>query len=783
MTRSDRACPIHFAAEVLEDRIAPATLPLLDLSGGTITGTFTDVDGDTVTVRIEGTAGEVEFQDANGNSVEDGENIASVIITGASANFALTYSFDASGGVGSANNVTMGNITSNKVLLGIYSVPLNSTTGTFTLGSFVGPGFSPGGGLSADDVVGNVDGLGLQVKNLEAGRSINIRNTFIGDLIIQGGLGGSIVVGGVVDAASAWRIARTVAPTAQIAIGNNFNGTFEAGGVFAGEVSIDGTVTGSWLFNKSVVKSAQLTAESWENIQALKNWGGQLLAFRSDITMAVGGQILGTSVFSGEGRLELTVDGSVQSGAAFGFTSDITATVGGNLAGNWASSQDLTLTVSGNVSGAVISSGSDLSLTVTKGLLKSQVYSDQDLVLDVSGSVNSTDITAADTLTAEITAKLAASQVSSGETLVLTVGGDVSGTRVGGDRDMTVQVFGRLVSSEIRGEGAAATPNGVSIIVDLDVVDSIINVIDKIATLAVGRNLIASAIQGNEDVQVAVAGSLSSSKVTAGSDAIVAVTGNVTRSTVTSSESNVTLTVGGNFLTSSVTSDEDMEVSIDGNMSGLLNSFDSGITLTVGGTLSGRAIAGGTLIADIGQLTGALTAEDLDLIVQGNVATSARIQATEVDDFNADTFGFHVDGNFAGLLNVGDFDSDVVGGSTLVEGDVLKTARFLITGPFGETADESFNFGGDFLGVLNIGDDIDVNLAFNGNVNQVIIGGLVGTSGLVNTITISGKLKFLSSGSLFDETTPGEGSFQNGAGTVSATLSVGDGFIVVIPTA
>jgi hypothetical protein len=69
-------------------------------------------------------------------------------------------------------------------------------------------------------------------------------------------------------------------------------------------------------------------------------------------------------------------------------------------------------------------------------------------------------------------------------------------------------------------------------------------------------------------------------------------------------------------------------------------------------------------------------------------------------------------------------------------------------------------------------------------VNQVVIGGLVGTTGLVNAITVSGKLKFLSSASLFVENTPGkEGNFQNTQGVVSATLSIQDGFGTVIPDA
>jgi hypothetical protein len=83
--------------ELLEDRIAPATIPLLNLAGGPTVATFTDADGDTVTVRIEGTAGKVEFQDAGGNAVDDGDNVASVSITGSSGDFVLSYSFDASG--------------------------------------------------------------------------------------------------------------------------------------------------------------------------------------------------------------------------------------------------------------------------------------------------------------------------------------------------------------------------------------------------------------------------------------------------------------------------------------------------------------------------------------------------------------------------------------------------------------------------------------------------------------------------------------------------------------
>jgi hypothetical protein len=126
-----------------------------------------------------------------------------------------------------------------------------------------------------------------------------------------------------------------------------------------------------------------------------------------------------------------------------------------------------------------------------------------------------------------------------------------------------------------------------------------------------------------------------------------------------------------------------------------------------------------------------------------------------------------------------DFDSDVVDGSLLVAGDVLKSARFNIAAQFGNSPDEKFTFGGDFLGVLNIGGDINVDLEFGGDVNKVIIGGLIGTSALPNVIAVAGKLKFLSSGSLFKETIPGQGgTFENGAGTVTGVLAAGFGTVI-----
>jgi hypothetical protein len=637
MRRNERIDHTRPAAEMLETRISPASLPLLDLSGGTLIAAFTDADGDKVTVRIEGSAGKVEFQDAGGSSVDDGENIASVKITGASADFVLSYSITTLGG-GDAI-VNMGNITSDKVLRGIISIPPSNSTGTFALGSFVGPGFSAGGSLSADDVTGNAEGVGIEVNSLGPERFIHIRRDFFGDLIILGRLGGSITVGGVVDAESAWQFNRAVTPDAQIAVKKDFFGTFEARGVFAGDITIGGDAPNAWTFGQNVLKSAQLTAAGWDDILVSKNWSGQLNAQDGDITMSVEGQMLGTSVINGEGPLILEVDGNVQAGAIFGISSHITATVRGNIAGHWVASHDVILTVGGNVVGTEIRSGARLELTVAKSILKSKLNGIADLHLEVTGNVNSTHVTSVTGILSNLSGNLANSKISANNELGLNVGGSMFRSQTSGRINVIVGVSGQLVETEIRGEGTEITDATMSIAAGQNIVRSTITGVD-ISTTFEGRNLIASTVYGRNIPTARLSGSILNSDVITDGDAVVGVTGNVIGSTITSSLGNVSLGVGRNFLSSSASCDEHLSIIIDGNMRGLLNSFTSNIALEVGGSMSGKAIAGAELTADIGQLSGSLSADILDLIVQGDVAASARLQARTVNDVSGDTGGF-----------------------------------------------------------------------------------------------------------------------------------------------
>ena len=203
----------------------------------------------------------------------------------------------------------------------------------------------------------------------------------------------------------------------------------------------------------------------------------------------------------------------------------------------------------------------------------------------------------------------------------------------------------------------------------------------------------------------------------------------------------------------------------------------------MGGSFTGKAIADGDLIAKVGSLNASLTSGDtLDLLVAGNVSAASVIQTVSVDDLgDADDIGFRVGGTFAGKLTAIFFDSDEADGvNDLVLGNVLSTARFNI-GVFDGAADENYRFGGSFAGHLAIAQSIDVDLEFNGNVHTIVIGGTVGVT-QNSTITINGRLTYLSSNSLFVPTTPGDGEFQDGAAVVTGNL-ITTGFTKVIPLA
>ncbi|MFM8953726.1 MAG: hypothetical protein ACKOOF_11810, partial [Planctomycetaceae bacterium] len=167
----------RLAIDRLESRIALAVDTLM--IGGETIGGFTDFTGDLVTVSITGSAGTAVFRDAEGGIVNDGDNIASIAITGASSDFQLTVGASLGlvpSGISPLNGVDtvyLGRVTADSVIRGINTVrsdgfipvggPSVARTDMirFELESFVGVDFSKGGGLFVDRVTGGVDNVGI----------------------------------------------------------------------------------------------------------------------------------------------------------------------------------------------------------------------------------------------------------------------------------------------------------------------------------------------------------------------------------------------------------------------------------------------------------------------------------------------------------------------------------------------------------------------------------------------------------------------------------------------
>lgn len=565
--RRQRVQKFSLPLEALESRVLPAAT-IVGLPGAGATRTFVDDDGDTVTVRVSGTTGTATFKDSEAvpGAVADGDDIGSVTITGASPDFTLTFSIDADGA--GADTVQMGNITSNRIIHGIYSVPLNvmgAPVGSFTLGSFIGPGFSLHGGLSADDVVGNAADVGIDLSgSLGSTNTINFRDNVDADIRIRGSLNGAIAFGGGgVTAGSAWQVDGAVGSTGAIRGNGDFMGTATFVGTFAGSATLDNVAEGNWTFKSSVLSSAHLLALGWFDVDALRDFGGQLVAYDRHLALSVGGSIGGyANIVADDGNIELTVTGSILSGARISGGYDVSATVGGNVSGTIAASDALTLDVTGALTNAVLASYADIELSVGRGITNTKLTG-SDITIDVAaGGITNSKLTASDMFSVDVT-------------------GNVTGTQMtSGSADSTLDISGNLVNSQL----SSGSEN---------------------LTLNVKGNISNSLVQSDEsDISVAVGGSITGSKLASGEHITVTVGGGVTDSTLIS-DSEVTLNVKGSVTRSTVSGTDTVAISVTGNVSfSTLLALDTDMTVTVGGSMANCVVNGSEITLDI---TGSLT--------------------------------------------------------------------------------------------------------------------------------------------------------------------------------
>jgi len=417
----------------LESRIALA-LDTLSIGGQTVGG-FTDFTGDQVVVSITGSKGTAVFRDSNGNQVADGENIASISITGASPDFQLTVGAAflrsageiTTSGIGPKNGVDtvyLGRVTADSVIRGINTIDSDgfipgggptvarSDEIRFEIESFLGVDFSEGGGLFVDLVTGGDENLGVVLtKGFSPYSTIAIRErldavvilgaenkgTAEGRLLIESATADSLIL--VNNAGS------TGANSKLEILGGE--GPFNAGvafrGPFAGTVNLQSPAGGTWLFEGDVAPSAVLKAAKWDGltvgddlppgIVALRGFAGTLNATDGVVSLTVGGAVKGTARINAGGDVKLDAQ-SVEAGAEINAIGRATLDVGRNFAGRLSCYELRPSTIGGNLAGATISARSGISVAVGGSITNSTLSSAYGVSVGVGGNISNSTLSA-----------------------------------------------------------------------------------------------------------------------------------------------------------------------------------------------------------------------------------------------------------------------------------------------------------------------------------------------------------------------------------------------------
>ena len=760
--RARRAC-FRPAIDRLESRIALA-VDTLSIGAGQV-ASFADSTGDLVTVSISGAAGTAVFRDAGGGIVNDGDEIATVAITGASPDFQLTFGGSrlvGTGGIGPLNGVdtvALGRITADTVIRGISTVTSAAAVDNavpaatvadpirFTLESFEGVNFSKGGGLFVDVVTGDDENLGILLANgFSPYATIGIREQLDAVVVLGAKNGGKADGRLLIESATA---------ASRIFVNNSGDtranskleilggaGPFDAGvgfrGAFSGSVNLQSPAGGSWVFESGIASGAVLTAASWEGfsddapapfpgVAVYGDFAGTLNAtvplladvsaavVFSGIGLTVGGDVKGTARVNSAGNLNLFVEGSVLAGAQFAAVGACATSARGNFSGGLsAGGEGLLALIEGNVSDAKFVSSGDVNLVVGLGLAPEPTVTAVDGKLPARTITNSS-VVAANDITLTVTGDVVKSSFVGRN---ISFGGPVPGG------DVTVSI---PISEGIRGSARNSTFTAGG---RLDG--------------SVGGRVASSVLQGQFGMEVDVAGSVAKTRFVASEGAVTVATERDFQGAIQGGTADVRLDV-------------------------LQGSVQKGSSLLTGGD------------AEVGvarNFDGTVTSDDLRLFVNGNVSKASRIVAARVGG-SEESSGqhFRIGGRFDGILDVGVFDAapGEFAAVTIIGGGAGTSARFYV----GRFLNDAIVVEGDFRGNIRVLQDLTTELVFSGNVDRITIGGQVLTN-----IVVQGRLQYLSSNSYFQPTGSGKrtGVFLNGSFLATGNLTTGS-YVTVVPPA
>lgn len=785
------------ALDRLEQRIALA-IDTLSIGGETI-GSFTDSTGDLVTVQITGTTGTAVFRDEGGGIVDNGDNIASIAITGASPDFQLTVGATllmTTSEIGPKNGVDtvyLGRVTADSVIRGINTVgsdgffPVGGPTAArsdmirFSLESFVGMDFSKGGGLFVDSVTGGEeDNLGiLLTTGFSPYSTIAIREEL--DAIVVLGAENKGFADGRLLIQSATADSRIFVNNAGSTGANSKleilggEGPFNAGvafrGPFAGTVNLQSPARGTWLFEGDVAPSAVLKAAKWDGrtanapvdtdgVVARRGFAGTLNATNGVVSLTVGGAVKGTARINAGGAMMLDAQ-SVEAGAEINAIERATLDVGRNFAGRLSCDQLMRpSTIGGNLAAATITSRSGISLAVTGSITNSTLSSAYGVSVGVGGNISN-------------------STLSAGSSAVkFDVTGNVVNSRFIANFYISGDVGGSVSRSEFSSQG--------------DFVE-----------LNVDGTMTSSLVDAYRDVSVDVGSTVSKSKFFAGinrrfgarPDMLLDVGGSLLDSEVVGRETG-DFEGGPGLMVVNVASDargvrfasrvaERQRYTVGRNFQGSVQGGAGDVSLDVGGSVqkgSSLVTGGNAAVAVNGNFDGIVNVDALQFRVQGNVTKDSRIVAGGVREWQTDLAflvprpNFFIGGRLDGIVNVGVFDAspgDIT--VTILGGGAGKSARFYV----GRFETDTIVFAGSFQGNVRVMQDLVADLQFTGNLDRITIGGQV-----LSDITVGGTLGSLNSNSWFQPTGSGKriGNFVNGSFRTTGTLTTGK-YVIVGPVA
>jgi hypothetical protein len=379
--------------------------------------------------------------------------------------------------------------------------------------------------------------------------------------------------------------------------------------------------------------------------------------------------------------------------------------------------------------------------------------------------------------------------LAEGGTVVGQIGGAATGLFAEAAVDVTLSVTGDLTASRIFSDEGSG--GNVILTVGKKVAGSVITSGSEDVSATIGGDLLGSRLFAIEsEVSVNVGGNVIGSQLT-GSSVSATVSGNLAASVLQTNDSDISLSVGGTTTKTDFAAGNSFTGSFTGDALDVLINSGNTTNITAAKNFKGRVyettgvltflatgnVLPGSIISSAGnarvtaaKFDGTLNANLLDFATTGTVGAIARIQADTVTDINADNIGFSVGGDFAGRLAVaGSFTTGTGASATVVTGTVQPTAAWAIAGSIFQGATK-YVFGKGFLGVLQVGGDINPDIDFGGNVNTIFVGEQIN-----GDLTVLGKVASIVSGTFFTATDAFDGTFRDGAGNVLAALDTTTG--------